>query len=455
MKSEKIAVYRTFLTFLLSIATVTSSFAAGPRYTERVVPTKKRQTAKKVGKYPAQKVHFEEPQEQAVAPAVGLQACTDCQPGSPCGGCSTGHSYAGCAMATCGTNCGCVSVYGNVEYLLWWDNATELPVLVNTSPAGTDPSNVGVRGFSTPLIGGSDLDDESIFGYRFTLGTWLGNGTTGIVGQYFTTDEQDVNFRTDSTANPLLGKPFFDVLNDTESSVRLGLTDEFTGNVSVDWRTETSGYGVHLRQLYRCQHNYRLDLLYGYRQLAMDESLSINSSQTDIDPGSLFNGTRTDQNDFFDVENEFHGFDVGIMGHSVDGPWTLDFIAKVAFGTVNHEVTIDGSSVATPVAGAPVTIDGGLLTQTSNIGSYESDEFAVVPEFTATLGYQITECIDFSIGYTFLYINRVARASSVVDRNINLSQTTGVLTGEARPSPEIHDVEYWLQGVNFGLNFRF
>ena len=448
------AVRRSFFAFLLSIAVVSSGIAAGPRYTERVVPAKKRQAKKAVGRYPTQKVVYEESHD-AVAPAVGLQSCSDCQPGSPCGSCTTGHSYGGCAMATCGTNCGCISIYGNVEYMLWWDNATELPVLVNSSPAGTDPSNVGVVGFSTPLIGGSDLDDDSIFGYRFTLGTWLGNGTTALVGQYFTTDEQDVNFQTDSIANPLLGKPFFDVLNDTESSVRLGLTDEFTGSVNVDWRTETSGYGVHLRQLYRCQHNYRLDFIYGYRQLSMDETLTINSSQTDIDPGSLFNGTQTDQNDFFDVENEFHGFDFGIMGHSVDGAMTLDFVAKVALGTVNHEVTIDGSSVATPAVGAPTTITGGLLTQTSNIGTYELDEFAVVPEFTATLGYQVTDCVDFTVGYTFLYINRVARASSVVDRSVNLSRTTGVLTGEARPSPEIHDVEYWLQGVNFGLNFRF
>jgi hypothetical protein len=143
------------------------------------------------------------------------------------------------------------------------------------------------------------------------------------------------------------------------------------------------------------------------------------------------------------------------MGHSVEGCWTLDIIAKVALGDVSHDVAIAGSTTTTPVDGDAVVTNGGLLTQNSNIGQFSANDFAVVPEGTMTLGFAVAPNMDLSIGYTFLYISRVARAESVIDRAVNLTQTTGELVGEARPAFRIDGSDYWLQGINFGLNWRF
>jgi hypothetical protein len=201
--------------------------------------------------------------------------------------------------------------------------------------------------------------------------------------------------------------------------------------------------------------NYRVDLVYGYRYLGVDESLKITNSLEFTDPQEDFFGTTIDQLDLFDLENNFHGGDLGLAGHSEDGRWTLDFLATIGLGSMRQRAQVRGNTVTTPDGGNPTTVAGGLLTQRSNIGQYSADPFTVVPEFTATLGYQVTPRMDVSIGYTFLYANHVARPGQVIDTSVNLSQQTGVLEGPAVPIFQFRDTDYWLQGLNFGLNLRF
>ncbi len=143
------------------------------------------------------------------------------------------------------------------------------------------------------------------------------------------------------------------------------------------------------------------------------------------------------------------------MGQSVDGPWTMDFLATIAFGEMREKVTIDGGSVITPPIGDPVNLTGGLLTQQSNIGTYEDSPFTVIPEAHLSLGYYITPSLNLTIGYSFLYVNNVARPGRLVDTDVNLTQQTGDLEGPARPAFAFKQSDYWLQGINFGLNWRY
>ena len=218
---------------------------------------------------------------------------------------------------------------------------------------------------------------------------------------------------------------------------------------------KTQGAQAFFRHLYRSGCNYRLDFVYGYRYLGVDESLTINNSLEFTDPTGNTFGNTLKQVDVFDLENEFHGGELGMMGHSVDGRWTLDFLGTVALGSMRQRAMIRGNTVSTTQGENPVTVNGGLLTQTSNIGTFEDDPFTVVPEFTATLGYFITPRLDLSVGYTFLYVNHVSRPGQVIDTAVNLTQQTGNLEGPARPAFEFADSDYWLQGLNFGLNLRY
>ena len=56
-----------------------------------------------------------------------------------------------------------------------------------------------------------------------------------------------------------------------------------------------------------------------------------------------------------------------------------------------------------------MTYVGGLLAQSTNIGTYTQDEFAVVPEFDLRIGYQMTEQFKLTLSYTAIYWSNVVR----------------------------------------------
>ena len=51
------------------------------------------------------------------------------------------------------------------------------------------------------------------------------------------------------------------------------------------------------------------------------------------------------------------------------------------------------------------------------------------------------------------------RPGTAIDRTINFSQSpvfsTGTLVGPARPAFTFKDSDFWAQGINFGLEFRY
>jgi hypothetical protein len=83
-----------------------------------------------------------------------------------------------------------------------------------------------------------------------------------------------------------------------------------------------------------------------------------------------------------------------------------------------------------------------------------------VPEVGLNVGYQVTSCVRVYAGYTFLFWNNAARPGEQIDRIVNVSQVPsavgpGGLVGTPRPAVLFKDTEFWAQGVNFGLEFRY
>ncbi|MCA9216016.1 MAG: BBP7 family outer membrane beta-barrel protein [Planctomycetales bacterium] len=398
--------------------------------------------------------------EGSAASNVSLPAGGGLMSGCGGAGCASGCSDCcgfddGCGLGTCGSMCGCLGLYGSVEYLMWWEKGDFLPPLVASSPDGTSSENTGVVGFSNALFGDETFNNDLINGFRVTLGTWVnGNNNLGVIGRYFNTEDAEASFSGDSNRFPRLGRPFFNTFTNEEDSLLLGFPDEITGDVTATFRSQARGAEANIRKLYTCGGNYRVDVVYGYRYMGIDESVRIDNTLRFIDPQSIQVGTSIEQFDLFDIENEFHGGELGFMGHSIQGCWAIDFIAKVALGNTTQRTSISGQSITTPATGSALTTQGGLLTQPSNIGMHEDNQFTVIPEFTATASYALTYNLDLSIGYTFLYVNHVARPSNAIDRSVNLTQQTA-LDGELRPVFPGTDSDYLLQGINFGLNFRY
>jgi hypothetical protein len=107
-----------------------------------------------------------------------------------------------------------------------------------------------------------------------------------------------------------------------------------------------------------------------------------------------------------------------------------------------------------------MTLAGGVLALPTNSGHFNRDRFAVVPEIDINVGYQVSRHLRAFLGYSFLYASNVVRPGDTIDRTVNLTQLPsslgpGVLTGAARPMPLLKDTEFWAQGMNFGLEFRY
>ena len=102
------------------------------------------------------------------------------------------------------------------------------------------------------------------------------------------------------------------------------------------------------------------------------------------------------------------------------------------------------------------TIEGGLLALPTNIGQYETDSFATVPQVQVNFGYDWKPWLRGTVGYRFLYWSQVARAGEQIDTDINLSQLDpDGLVGEPRPEFEFVLSDFWAHGLNVGLECWF
>ena len=130
---------------------------------------------------------------------------------------------------------------------------------------------------------------------------------------------------------------------------------------------------------------------------------------------------------------------------------------RVGIGNVHQTVLIDGS---TSITENNITTDhnAGFLTQRTNIGTYQRDRFTMVPELGITLGYQMTRRLRGTIGYSLIYWGNVVRPGDQVDLDVNtnlLPPEVNPFTGPLRPQFQFQQTDYWVQGLSYGLEFRW
>jgi hypothetical protein len=134
----------------------------------------------------------------------------------------------------------------------------------------------------------------------------------------------------------------------------------------------------------------------------------------------------------------------------------LEVLGKLSIGSMQQEVNIDGTTRVVVPGQNPVVTAGGLLTQRTNIGHFDDDTFAVIPELGVTLGYRFTRCFKARLGYHFIQLNDVVRAGEQIDTTLNLSQASGdPLVGDARPAFVLRESQAWAQGLSVGLEYNY
>jgi len=355
------------------------------------------------------------------------------------------------------------------EYLMWWTQAAQVPVLVTTSSPQFN-GQLGV-GNTTPLISGP-FGQTFHSGGRFTLGRWFGNEQIrGVEARGFFLGQAASTTTLSTMMVPFLARPFNNVNPNTPF---FGSDSE----IIADSVRATGGAQIHLEnQVWGGEINYRrnllgdpcsmcrLDGIIGYRYLDMSEKLTITEQFATL-PGAaigmpLASGVVFDS---FRTTNQFNGGQIGLVGTYQRGRWSLDGRAAVAFGTTNRTLEITGSQNLVMTNGMPATAAGGLLALPgANIGRYSDSVFSVVPEAGLNVGYQLTSRMKLFVGYNFLYMGNVLRPGNAIDTNVDAARipnflppgSAGPVAGPPSPGPQFRSSGFFVQGISFGLQFNW
>lgn len=352
----------------------------------------------------------------------------------------------------CAEECCFPKTTARLEYLMWWGRGQNVPSLVTTNPNAppvlSDPGTV-------TLFGNQSIQQNLRSGFRITLNHELEDGSL-IGGRFWALEQARANYLNSSNGNPNLGIPFFNTQLPGEDAVLVVFPGRTTdGNVNIRTGNEILGTDAWIRRCIARDDCFQMDWLAGYQFVRLNDSLFMNSAATDISGTSLPVGTVIQVSDNFRTHSEFHGGTLGLAVDNRYGPWQLDLLAKVAIGNMRQTVDVRGSTTVTEPNLAPVSSPSGLFAQGTNSGVRSRNRLAFIPEINCNLGLQIDDQWSFTVGYSFLYFSDVVVAGGQIDRTINPSQNPGPLVGPTRPAPLLNSTDYWVQGLNLGVDFRF
>ena len=358
------------------------------------------------------------------------------------------------------------------EYLLWFLEGATLPPLLTESPAGTPPQLAGLP--STPgtrtIFGDDKVNDGFRSGYRIRAGIWLDEcKTVGLEGGFFQLANQSSGVTITPNDNRILARPFTNALTNEQDAQIVSLQDSqlisypglVNGTTTFDAGTSgLLGADIYFREPWCgcCKPcGVRFDGLLGYRHFRFDEHVNIRE---DLNPlsSAFVPGTRIIVVDEFRTENTFHGVLLGCALDYRQGPWSMELLAKADVGQLSRRSTIFGHTrIETPGA-ATVDHAGGILAQTTNMGTIDSNDWIVIPELEFNLGYNITPHLRLLVGYTLIYLHDFARAADLIDTTVNpnlIPPATNGGAGPARPAFMTSRSDIWVQGFNFGIELRY
>jgi hypothetical protein len=347
------------------------------------------------------------------------------------------------------------------EYVVGWFKGDSLPALVTTSPAGTPRGIAGIPGPASTrvLFGGETVNDDLRSGIRLGAGYWFTPAREcGIEVGFMMIENQASGFAGVSDGSTILARPFIDANTNTPQAALIAFPGSSGGGVAARIRSGDF-YDGHI-DLMENVFNLgwvRFDSLFGYRFYRYDEGLRVR--QTVLPTGvGVATGSQIDAVDNFSAQNEFHGGDFGFRTQFTRDTFSLDLLTKCAVGSVNRDVKIFGGQVFTSPGSAPVPAIGGLLALGSNIGAHHSHDWALLPEFGATLGWRASDNVRVTFGYSALFLERIARAADQIDLHVNpnLFPGTGQSTnGVFRPNFLLVRNDAWFQTLSLGIEFSY
>jgi hypothetical protein len=312
---------------------------------------------------------------------------------------------------------------------------------------------------SAVAFGGERLNDDLRGGARVEFGVWLCDCSLALQGSYFFLGPgQSQGTFGSAAANQTFARPFVNATTGLPDFQQVTTPGTLAGFVTASSATTgIMGADALVRAPLCCGSDctgmYRLDLLGGYRYLALNDQLTIRENLAPMS-APFAPGTQIALVDSFRTVNTFNGGTIGAAFVGRRGPWTADLTGRLDFGSMNREVTIAGATQLTVPGFPPMVRVGGLLAQTSNIGLHRATGFALIPEFDLRVGCRVTERVSVTAGYSFLLLTNVARAGEQIDLAVNPNLIPGAPNagvGPARPAFLGRQTNTWIQGITLGL----
>jgi len=361
-------------------------------------------------------------------------------------------------------------MWASCDYLMWWTKniPVNCPLLTeSTSPLLPGEGLVGASDTSV-VLGGQPYSLQQRSGARFTVGSALdSNGMWGMECVYLfiapSSSNQSVGSNGSSGSNGLFipynaVNPAPGAFNGTTAYAVAG--PGFIGGAYLNLTNQLqSGECNTLLQIINTPALSVAGLL-GCRCVYFDEKMTFGQGSQGA-AGSGFDGQYVSTVDRFAASNTFYGCNVGMKGEMNMGGVFFNATGKVAVGAINQSVNVTGAGVNILPGVPTIAEQSGFFALNSNSGKHTSTGFGVIPELNCNLGYQVTSSIRAYVGYTFLYLDNVARPGINVDPTINVVQSPALGgTGTNTASPPVphftlNRTDFWAQGINFGFKIGF
>jgi hypothetical protein len=362
--------------------------------------------------------------------------------------------------------------WARAEAGYFWLASAKVPVLVQDATGAA-------------VLGGHTQGYDRFAAGSVDFGFWLNDRhTVGFYAGGMMTELRSAGaaVASDAVGTPALSRPFVNAitgLNDTLLVSGTSGATVATGALAYTTAARLSGYAVGLVWNVRHDCDCDLNFTFGYRYLDLDESLAIDQSSHFLAGGPTYLpphpaaglGALTDVQitDRFRTRNQFHGVQFGLDAERTVGLFFAGIAPKVAFGTDRQTSDVDGSTTFAGTSGRTVTVPGGLYAvgipggPAGTEGIFGQDvvsRFSVLAEVTGRFGVQLTSNVRLSAGYTFLYLNDVARPGLEIQPVINprvvpVSQAFGSTSGPVAPRRAYDRTDYVAHGVLFGVEVRY
>jgi Putative beta barrel porin-7 (BBP7) len=184
-------------------------------------------------------------------------------------------------------------------------------------------------------------------------------------------------------------------------------------------------------------------------------------------------------NDQIKVYNHFIGPQIGINADYHYNRWSVMTGFNLGIGVMHQVAKISSSTTqtvktetSTQNAAGQITSTtntsttnsaGGLLFSPVDVGQYSRNQFGLLPEINAKLGFKATERIKLTVGYDFLLLANVLRApnqTQLIPYSNNLNYTANNQTQSANQTLQIPAFQYStsnliINGVTAGLQLDF